>query len=378
MRDFAVTGRRGCWLRCLAGLVVAGVTLAGSTGSSAASTGASCTSYSRVPVALAPGQLSSYWVSGELCATPGELARGETVQLLVHGATYDHHYWDFGTIDGVSYSYARDVAVAGFPAFAMDEIGAGASSHPPSGQVTIEVAAYVAHEIVQDLQDGSIARVQFGKVIIVGHSFGSITTILEAGTYHDVAGAIITANTHMSPVFGSVVQADMYSAIDDPKFAGSGLDGGYLTTMPNTRASLFYNTADANPKVIAADEASKDVFSATEFGTGIVLKASTLSRQIGVPVLLIDGSDDALDCGPETSGGIYDCSSGQAIRRQETPFYSAQARLRACVVPNSGHDITLALNHVLEEADAVAWSYEYIGQTPLGTIKSHQLPPDCS
>jgi hypothetical protein len=62
------------------------------------------------------------------------------VQLLVHGTTYNRDNWDFGVVDGTRYAYARDVAARGFPTFAMDEIGAGKSSRPPSGKITIEAA----------------------------------------------------------------------------------------------------------------------------------------------------------------------------------------------------------------------------------------------
>ena len=81
--------------------------------------------------------------------------------------------WDFGTVDGRRYSYARDVATHGSPTFAFDEIGWGNSSHSPSDQVTIPSAAFVAHQIVQAQRNGSIAGIKFGKVIIVGHAFSS-------------------------------------------------------------------------------------------------------------------------------------------------------------------------------------------------------------
>jgi pimeloyl-ACP methyl ester carboxylesterase len=378
MRGVAVTCRPAFERRRLMGLVAAALMLAASAGTASASTGVSCTTYSRIPVALAAGAPLSYSVSGELCARPGELARGATVQLLIHGATYDRSYWDFGRIDGIRYSYARDVAAAGYPTFAIDEIGTGASSHPASTQITIQTAAYVAHEIVQGLLDGSVAHVRFSGVIEVGHSVGSLTAIEEAATFHDVAGVIVTGNTHITPTFHSVVAANQYPASEDPKFAGRGLDSGYLTTAPGTRGLLFSNAADADPAVIAADEAGKDVISATELGSALATKTTSISLQINVPVLLIDGSQDPLDCGSETDGQTFDCSTGQAIATQEAPYYSAATDLRACSIPGSGHDINLALNHVLEEADAIAWSYEYVGQTPLGTIKSHQLPPDCS
>src|SRR5215471_15944995 len=144
-----------------------------------------CRSFT-VPVSLAAGQPANFKVSGELCATEAELDGGATVQLLIHGSTYSHHYWDFGEINGIEYSYARDVAARGFATFALDEVGNGDSSRPPSDQVTIQSAAFVAHQIVKGLRDGSIAGVSFGKVIIVGHSLGSLVVWQEAISYGDV------------------------------------------------------------------------------------------------------------------------------------------------------------------------------------------------
>ena len=55
---------------------------------------------SAIAVALTPGAPATYTVSGELCATPSERHAGTTVQLLIHGATYNYEYWDFGRFDG--------------------------------------------------------------------------------------------------------------------------------------------------------------------------------------------------------------------------------------------------------------------------------------
>jgi pimeloyl-ACP methyl ester carboxylesterase len=201
-------------------------------------------------------------VSGELYATEDELVAGTTVQVLVHGATYNHDYWDFGKVDGRRYSYARDVAAHGFPTFAFDLIGSGNSSHPPSDQVTLQSTAFVAHQIVQGLRNGSITGIQFGKVIIVGHSLGSTVVWEEAINYGDVDGVIVTGAAHsLATLFGKLAATSFYPAVKDPKFANSGLDAGYLTTVPGTRASLFYSSPDADPAVIARDEERKDVVS---------------------------------------------------------------------------------------------------------------------
>jgi pimeloyl-ACP methyl ester carboxylesterase len=329
-----------------------------------------CRNLASIPVALAPGQPAGYMVSGELCATEDELHEGATAQLLIHGAAYNHHYWDFGTVDGIEYSYARDVAAHGFATFALDEIGAGNSSHPSSDLVTSQATAYVAHQIVQGLRRGRIngvplgRGVRFGKVIIVGHSLGSVTVWQEAISYHDVDGVIVTGAAH-AVTTQFLTSGDLYPAVDDPKFAKSGLDTGYLTTLPGTRVTLFYSPPDADPAVITADEASKDVVSATDLSTGLPIVTSNATLAIKVPVLDILGSDDFTTCGLSSEGVTFDCSSGAKVATQEAPFYSPAAQIHACVVPGSGHSVNLAVNHRLPAADAVAWSFAFVGQRSL-------------
>ena len=279
-----------------------------------------------ISVGLAPGQPASYVVRGELYATDDELLPGTTVQLLIHGATDKHDYWDFGRVDGITHSYAQDIAVHGFPAFEVDILGSGDRSDPLSDQLTVQTAAYVAHEIVQGLRSGSITGVQFGRVIAVGRSSGSAVVWKEATTYGDVDGVILTGVAHsLATRFWELAKADFYPAIDDPKFSSSHLDAGYLNTVAGT------------------------------------------SAPIRVPVLAILGSDDAATCGPNTSGGNFDCSlSAVVAATQDAPFYWPQARIHACVVPASGHDVSLAVNRGLQVADAVAWSSAFVGQYRFG------------
>jgi pimeloyl-ACP methyl ester carboxylesterase len=316
----------------------------------------------RLPVALAAGQPASYTVSGELCSTLAERHDGRTVQLLIPGATYDHRYWDFGTIDGRRYSYARDVAALGFPTLALDMLGTGDSSTPPSDQITIDTAAYVAHQAVQALRTGRVAGIRFGRVIEVGHSLNSIAVWQEAISYHDVNGVIVTGVAHsIAARFAQLAGTDFYPAAMDPSFAGRGLDSGWLTTVSGVRGTLFYSAGDADPAVIAADEAGKGLVSATELNTGVPLVPTNGTLAIRVPVLDILGSNDLTTCGPNPQGHVFDCSSGAAVAAQEAPFYSPEANIHGCVIPGSGHDISLALNNWLQVDDTVRWSNAYVG-----------------
>ncbi len=340
-----------------------------------------CQSGFRIPVALAPGQPASSTISGELCSTWAERFPGTTVQLLIPGATYTRDYWDFGTVGGIRYSYARDVAARGFATFVIDPLGSGDSSHPVSTQITAQADAYVDHQVVQALRAGWIAGVRFGKVIEVGHSLNSLIVWDEAIAYHDVDGVIVTGAAH-SLTAGFASSGAFYPAIKDSKFAASGLDSGYLTTIPGTRGKLFYHLPDADPAVIALDEARKDVVSGTELTSALPVLATTATQAIDVPVLDILGGNDFTTCGLSTTGHTFDCSSGAAIVAQEAPFYSPQAQLQACVIPGSGHDVSLALNHGLQVADMVAWSEAFVGQRwpaqPDNQGSGERLPGNCA
>jgi len=310
-------------------------------------------------IALAPGEAAQYLVAGELCATTQELHDGTTVQLLVHGATYSHDYWDFGDVDGTRYSYARAVAERGTATFAFDAIGTGVSSHPPSDRVTLESAAYVTHELVRALRTGALGGTHFRKVIAVGHALGSLVVWQEAIRYADVDGVVVTGAAHsLSSRFNDALATDFQPAVNDMRFATTGLDRGYLTTVPAARAGLF--SAD----FLAEEEEHKDVVSAAELSSALPLATSEITRAIKVPVLTILGGNDQTACGPNSHGGTFDCSSAAAIAAQESPFYSARARLHACVIPGAGHDLNLTLNHMLQVEDILAWSSAFVDTHP--------------
>lgn len=322
--------------------------------------GVLCSQFAAIPVALGPGDATTGTVSGELCARKGALLAGATVQLLVHGATYNRDYWDFGVVDGTRYSYARDVAARGFPTFAMDEIGAGKSSHPPSEKITIQAAAHVAHQMIEALRRGDLGGVPFGKVITVGHSLGSVVVWEEAILYGDTDGVIVTGAAHALTTAFLNLNA-FQPASSDPRFSDENLDPGYLTTVPGIRAAAFYHPPDDDPAVIARDEQVKDLVAGPELGSGLPVVTSAATLAIQVPVLTILGEHDLPTCGPN-SGGTFDCSSGAIVAMQEAAFYSPQARIRACIVPGAGHDLSLALNNERQVADAVAWSSAFVGQ----------------
>ncbi len=325
----------------------------GALAAPAQASGTSC-QQTTTPVTLSATDPTVYHVAGWLCAN-GSPA-GKTVQLLVHGLSYDHQYWDWPQ-SPQTYSYTRSATDAGYATFSIDRLGDGISDHPVDGSsVTAESGAYVLHQIVQDLRAGTIGHTAFTKIITVGHSYGSITSAYEAATYHDVDGTILSGLLHdYTPASFTAAANDFYPATSDPKFASSGLNNTYLTTVPGTRTQLFFNTANASQAVIAEDEALKQTGTTGEVGS--FTAAGPLTPQISVPVLLVMGDSDYLFCDPASG---LPCTNKNDILARESSHFSPQAQLEAYVQPNSGHDLNLHKNAHLWFEFATNWANHHI------------------
>jgi len=296
-------------------------------------------------------------VHGELCR-PAD-ARPDTVHILIHGGTYNRGYWNFA-FQPETYSYAR--SARSFAAFSYDRVGFGRSTRRPSAELTGMSQADVLHQLVTAFRSGRVDGHPYRRIVLVGHSLGSGIALLEAATYQDVDGVVLTGITHhISPqqMYDTYFNY-LYPADEDPRFAGQGYDGGFLTTRPGVRAHLFYTPELSDPAAIAADEDTKDVVGSAEiFDIVSVAFDSPYSRRINVPVLMVVGSRDFLFCRGVASS---DCSSSAALTAQEAPYFSPEACFRAEVLPGVGHDVTLhTVSPRLRELIA-AWAEQRVGR----------------
>jgi len=306
-----------------------------------------------VAVMVKAGSASA--VHGVLCVPPRTAP--DTVHILIHGGTYNGSYWDFAH-EPATYSYARQADR--FAALTYDRLGYGRSSRPPSNEITGTAQADVLHQVVQGLRAGAIGGLRFSKVVLIGHSLGSGIALMEAATYGDVDGVVLTGITHhISPdSMQDTYFNHLYPASDDPKFARQGYDRGFLTTRPGSRR-LFYDPSHTDPAVVAADEAGKDVVSSSEIFDIVSLAFfSPMSRRILAPVLMVVGADDFLFC---RSAGSSDCSSSAALTAQEMPYFSPEAHFQAVVIRGVGHDVTLHNVAPQVRALVLSWIDRFVG-----------------
>lgn len=306
--------------------------------------GESCKAYS-LPVRISDPGPATQMLWGELCQPLD--SRPTTVQLLVHGGFYNHIYWDFPVGDGY-YSYVSHAVAAGYATFNVDPIGSGNSSHPLSSLVTGEAGAVALHDAITDLRDGALDGQAFKKVVWVGQGLGSFYAWFEIPKYHDVDAAILTgALSGYNPAHAAIAAANTYPAVDDPKFADSGYDTGYMTTKPGTRGSMFYYPATADPAVVAEDEETKDVVPTA------VTTPATAPYGIQVPVLVLDGAQDWLTCQGVTA---YNCADPASVRAFESGFYLPAAKLQVELVPDTGSDMALSTTAPITDAIMLHWA----------------------
>ncbi|ONI83548.1 alpha/beta hydrolase [Saccharothrix sp. ALI-22-I] len=281
---------------------------------------------------------------GTLCTPSG----ASTVQVLIPGGTYNSSYWDISYAPE-SRSYRQAMNKAGIATLAVDRLGTGRSSRPLSALVTASTQAHAVHQVIRKI------RPRFEKVIVGGHSIGSAMALIEAGLNQDVDGVLVTGFTHrMNLVTVVPVLAGMVPAALDPQLRGYALDLGYLTTAAGTRYGAFHTPGPQVPQAIGLDEATKDVFATSEAVDTITLNNVVIpfTRLVDVPVMIAVGNDTHF-CGQPLGS---DCTSAEALRASEAPFFSDAARLHTYVLDGYGHSINYAPNAPDYHRAVVEWA----------------------
>lgn len=354
-----------CAAVAICGLATASATPAGATPRGAGER-AAATQCANVEVPVKVGTQAGP-IAGTLCVPDG----AKTVQLLVPGYTYDRTYWQL-PYRPETYSYVQAANKAGYATLAIDPMGSGASIKPVSAFSTFQASVKTVHKVVQALRSGQLGH-RFGKVVGVGHSLGSLTISSEAGQFKDLDALVTTGFTHTIEIAGGppkVVARNM-PAVYDRKFAGSGLDPLYVTSIPGARKN-FYNTANADPNVIALDEKHKTTKTLVDLATGaMTYNINNVDRDLNIPVFVATGQRDDLFCGFASS----DCASDADLAGYERGWYGPRAVVEAYAPPNTGHDITLEKGAATANAKIIDFVGRHVGGAGAKNTRPGTIPP---
>jgi pimeloyl-ACP methyl ester carboxylesterase len=214
-----------------------------------------------------------------------------TLLLAIHGANYNHKYWDVPDINGHEYSFARYMAERKYAVLAIDQIGAGESTKPADGDsVTLDQTASAIHQVITQLRSGSNgAGYAFERVVTVGHSLGSINAVYEQGTYHDADAVITTGMGHVPHAIP--VPAELIAYLSQFE---------YFAVPSELRPVMFYYAPGADPDVIQYDRDNlADFLARAQLTTGILTafnfdQTALRVGSVNGPVLVQLGEFDGL------------------------------------------------------------------------------------
>lgn len=167
------------------------------------------------------------------------------LQVAIHGNSYDHRYWDAGTVNGRDYSYADFMTARGYDVLAFDLPGTGASSRPPGDKVSLEwVAENLASSIEGLRADDARGAGLISRVALVGHSLGTIVSVYMQARW-PIADLLVATGTGYLPgegvsSFGAGVRD---AAMSEP----------YASLPPDERRKAFYHQPMTDPAVIDFD-----------------------------------------------------------------------------------------------------------------------------
>jgi len=273
------------------------------------------------PVMLSDG--NTYYIVGYLYYQGSYHNR--TLQVALHGGNYNHTYWDVPPINGHEYSYARYMAQRHYAVLAIDQLGTGASSKPDGDFLTLTETASGIHQVLAQLRSSENALgYAFDRIVLVGHSLGSINGIYAQATYHDADALITTGLCHVPhdlPIPQSVIlELSQHT---------------YFPFPDALREQVFYYTPDADPDVIAYDRSNlADLLTRGQLVTGIFPIFDPEANGIGQvtgPVLVQLGEHDAL--------------FPAALAAGEAAFYTSAASVTVQSLPNVGHDVNTHLDN---------------------------------
>lgn len=342
---------RRSMLKCVG--TIGGATIVGRRSQAASTTTKQTeTETVRIPVAVPPDSPQEYEITADL-TLPSESDRQPVVQVLVPGLTYDRHYYDF-PYQPEQYSYVRRATNAGYLVLNIDRIGSGESDHPPPEYTTLATNAVVLQQVIQALRAEEIDGIEASEVLLVGHGYGALAAVKQQAQYGAADALVLTSYTQqyahlpnlprwLSPP--ETVPVHERSHIDT-------LPAGYHTTAAGTRA-IYYNTAHADPAVIARDDQHSQPFTETELETATAVVDESLN--VSVPVLEIVGDQDSVFCGAKP------CTAPLGARTTE-PLLWPKADFTMEVLPGVGHALFLHQSAPKAFSLIEMWATERVGE----------------
>ncbi|TVY83688.1 hypothetical protein LSUE1_G003808 [Lachnellula suecica] len=294
------------------------------------------------PIVIVTG---TYNIAGRYCEPENQISgHHDTLQVLVHGISYTRDYWSGDGPPGQGfhvdqYSWVSTASEAGYPTLAIDRLGNGISDHPDPLQIVQTPAEVeVLHQIIAQAKSGASPLPRaFDKIILAGHSYGSVVANVLVAEYPDNVNALIL--TGYSSTYNFVIPGMDFSSIiapaatEDPgRFESLASEYLELTSQPGFDL-MFYFPGGYDPQLEAQDFAQRGTFTTGELSTAG--NTGSIASGYKGPVFVVTGQHDACFCNPQgLPSDEIDCTSFLADTQE---LFPAASSFDAYIVPDSGH-----------------------------------------
>ena len=287
-------------------------------------------------------------IYGKYCEpTTNFPSRSKTLQLLVHGNSYDHQYFNaFDTLpSSLANSWTAYANAQGFPTLAIDRLCIGKSSHPdPINVCQAPYQAELYNNLITLLRSSTKLSVptSWSKIIWVGHSYGSILGTQLSTKHPSAVDAFIQTGIAIPTPDENALPgelADVYvqaSTYDPVRFPPATYVPGYLVSSSKLgRENTFYSNplSDFSPTLYDRDFEKKDTLALGEALTQDIYNSTTYTN----PVYVLTGKQDAVFCGNGSRLlGTPDCTQELPAVKVFYPSVPA-SKFDYYAQPNAGH-----------------------------------------
>lgn len=195
----------------------------------------------RFPITLDNGEVSFF--VGHV--VPARGPRRGWLQVLVHGNSYDHRYWDAPVLNGEDYSYTGYMTAHGYDVVAIDLPGVGDSGRPDGHAVNLRATGEALGNAIASLRTGTDLFVdgRSPHIALIGHSMGAAISVFSHARW-PVADALVVTGTGFTPERPRSAWA--------PGAREALLSEPYALVAPEGRVK-FYHLDQADPDVIDFD-----------------------------------------------------------------------------------------------------------------------------
>lgn len=279
----------------------------------------------------------TYTERGHITGPRSALAHPTSVTLFLHGLSYGEFFTNYQAQPG--YDFAEKQATDGHVTVTIDRLGYDSSDKPQGKGICFGSRADIAHQEIEQLRagsydSGSSQSPAFPKVVLAGHSVGSIIAQAEAYSFGDIDGLMVLS--YSDQVVSAAAKKALATAITACK-AGGGRSGGttgptgyvyFGATTPAQFIGAHFYTPSANPKVVETTASLRNRDPCGDILSYEAAVSTNLTHvgRIHVPVLVAAGGKDA----------IYPVPANK-----QASLFTGSNDVTAATIPNTGHAVTL-------------------------------------